>query len=92
MVELYIPDGTIAERNRNTEIRMDEGQTIETGTAIKFDNLGEFTVDGFYEVLDNDVDAWVKLYGCESGIFGIDMVWSEIPNRIQAGDAEVVDA
>lgn len=96
MPELKIPEGTVADKNRGTEIVMDEKNDISADTTIRFGDLGDIclTIDGFYEVMGDESDIWVKLYAENSinkGICGLEMVWRELPERIKYGNAEIVD-
>lgn len=96
MTELEIPNGTIADKNRGTKITLDNHKNIEKGTTIQFGNLDNITltVDGFYEVRDNDVDTWIHLHAKDSsdtGISGLDMHWRELPERVKYGNAKILE-
>lgn len=96
MPELKIPEGTIADKNRGTEIIIDGYRNIEKGTIIRFGDLDDITltVDGFYEVRSDEANTWIHLYAEDSsdtGISGLDMEWQELPERIKYGNAEILE-
>ena len=95
MYELKIPkQGTLANKNRETSIEIENHQDIKKGTTIQFGNLDniELTVDGIYEV-ETDAPTWVHLHNSDAsndGIYGIDLFWRELAERVAHGDAEIV--
>lgn len=93
MAELRIPDGTIADKNKNTEIISDD-HVVRKGTEIRFPKLDalKLEVDGFYEVRDDEVNTWVQLNntnGSDIGVCGVSMLWQEIAERLEYGDAKI---
>lgn len=95
MAELEIPSGTIADKNNETRIILDDDRVISTDTIIKFGNLEDIkmAIDGFYEVGNDGVETWVHMYsknGSDSGISGIDIDWRELAERVQYEEAEIV--
>lgn len=96
MPELDVPEGTMADKNRGTEIILDGEENVQKGTEIRFENLDgiELEVDGFYEVESDIAEPWVHLHAGDSpdsGIFGIDILWREVAERVKYGDAEVLE-
>lgn len=96
MPELAIPEnGTIADKNRGTEIEIENHPNIEQSTTIQFGDLDdvELTVDGFYEV-ETDAPTWVHLHNSDAsddGIYGIDLFWRELAERVAHGNAEILE-
>lgn len=96
MAELKISEGSLADKNRGSKIVLENGEKVEKETSIYFENLDGITleVDGFFEVRSDDVDTWIHLHSTDSsdsGISGVDMGWRELAERIEFGDAEIVD-
>lgn len=94
MAELRIPDGTIADKNKDTEIIISDDRVVRKGTQIRFPKLDDLKleVDGFYEVRDDEVNTWVQLNntnGSDIGVCGVSMLWQEIAERLEYGDAKI---